>query len=87
MTNEPFFRPIGLLFGRTESWVRVDLSSRQTEGSGKDWEEMKQDCVAVRDLMPLYMDDAASRRMVKEHLAQCPACAGLWAEMKHGRVE
>lgn len=51
---------------------------------------MKQDCEIVRDLMPLCMDEAASeasRRMVEEHLSECPACAELLAEMKRGRVE
>ena len=38
---------------------------------------MKIDCEVIRDLLPLYADDACSgksRRMVEEHLQECGAC-------------
>ena len=39
---------------------------------------MKTSCGVIRDLLPLYADDACSeesRTLVEEHLAECPACA------------
>ncbi len=38
---------------------------------------MKISCEVIRDLLPLYHDDvcsAESRRLVDEHLTDCPAC-------------
>jgi len=38
---------------------------------------MKYPCDTVKDLLPLYHDDvcsASSRRIVEEHLSECPAC-------------
>ena len=38
---------------------------------------MKVSCDVIRDLLPLYTDQAASAdtvALVEEHLASCPAC-------------
>ena len=38
---------------------------------------MKIDCEVIRDILPLYADDACSeksRQMVDEHLEECSAC-------------
>ena len=46
---------------------------------------MKHECEVVRDLMPLYLDGAASEssvRMLRTHLAECPECATMLAEMQ-----
>ena len=39
---------------------------------------MKTDCEVIRDLLPLYADDVCSdgsRRLIEEHLPECPACS------------
>ena len=41
---------------------------------------MKVSCDVIRDLLPLYTDQAASAdtvALVEEHLASCPACLSL----------
>lgn len=46
---------------------------------------MKHDCDIVRDLMPMCIDGTASekaRKMVDEHVAECPPCDKVYAEMK-----
>ena len=51
---------------------------------------MKTSCDVIRDLLPLYADDACSqdsRRMVDEHLAECPGCAGMLKRLRDNKVE
>ncbi len=51
---------------------------------------MKTDCEIIRDLLPLYADDACSgksRELVDEHLAECPACGDLLRKMKETEIE
>lgn len=46
---------------------------------------MKHDCDIVRDLMPMCIDGTASEKaksMVDEHVAECPPCDKVYAEMK-----
>ena len=47
-------------------------------------------CEVVRDLLPLYTDDACStesRRLVEEHLQECPACSSLLERLKTTEIE
>ncbi len=47
-------------------------------------------CEIIRDLLPLYADDAcsrASRKLVEEHLAECPACAEELEKLKNTEIE
>lgn len=42
-------------------------------------------CNVIGDLLPLYCDDVCSqdsRRIVEEHLRDCPECAALYEKMK-----
>ena len=51
---------------------------------------MKTDCEVIRDLLPLYADDACSdesRRLVDEHLAECPDCSGMLQRLKNNEIE
>ena len=51
---------------------------------------MKVDCEIIRDLLPLYADDACSgksRAMVEEHLVECDACRGLLIRMQDAELE
>ena len=51
---------------------------------------MKYDHEVIRDLMPLCVDGIASEKseaIVKEHIAECEACAAEWAQMQHGEPE
>ena len=51
---------------------------------------MKTDCEVVRDLLPLYADDACSeksRSLVEEHLRECPECAGLLDRLRNTEIE
>ncbi|MGN0778296.1 MAG: zf-HC2 domain-containing protein [Aristaeellaceae bacterium] len=46
---------------------------------------MKYDCEFIRDLMPLCNDGTCSelsRRMVGEHVLECPACMQMYQEMR-----
>ncbi|MDD3242759.1 MAG: zf-HC2 domain-containing protein [Eubacteriales bacterium] len=46
---------------------------------------MKVDCAVIRDVLPLYCDDACSaqtREMIREHLRECPACRELLKKMQ-----
>lgn len=46
---------------------------------------MKYDCEVIRDLMPLCNDGTCSeqsRRMVGEHVLECPACMQMYQEMR-----
>ena len=51
---------------------------------------MKTTCDIIRDLLPLYIDNACSERsreLVDEHLAECPDCAALREKLRHTEVE
>ncbi len=51
---------------------------------------MKNSCDVIRDLLPLYADDACSedsRRMVEEHLAECPECGGMLRRLRNDEIE
>ena len=46
---------------------------------------MNLSCEVTRDLLPLYHDGVCSdesRALVEEHVADCPACAGLLTELR-----
>ena len=46
---------------------------------------MKNECCAVRDLLPLYLENMVSEetaRFVFEHLQECPECRGEYETMK-----
>lgn len=50
----------------------------------------KYNCGVVRDLLPLYRDNVCgeeSRRIVEEHLAECPECPKLLEQLEDGSVE
>ena len=47
-------------------------------------------CDVIRDLLPLYADEACSpgsRRAVEAHIKDCPECRGLLARLMDGRIE
>ena len=51
---------------------------------------MKNSCDVIRDLLPLYADDACSegsRRMVEEHLAECPECGTVLKRLQSNEIE
>ncbi len=51
---------------------------------------MKTDCEVIRDLLPLYADDACSeqsRALVEEHLDECPACGEMLQRLKEDEIE
>ena len=51
---------------------------------------MKTDCDVVRDLLPLYADDACSensRALVNEHLLGCEACRAMLYQLKENEIE
>ena len=51
---------------------------------------MKMDCDVIRDLLPLYADEACSgksRALVEEHLGECPACRDVLARMRATELE
>lgn len=51
---------------------------------------MKMDCEVIRDLLPLYADDACSeksRDMVEEHLQACPECCELLDLLRQTELE
>ena len=48
------------------------------------------ECDVVRDLLPLYVDDACSeksRSMVEEHLQECAACSGILEQLRETEIE
>ncbi len=50
----------------------------------------KTDCEIIRDLLPLYVDDICSepsRRMVDEHLTECPECAEMLKKLRTTEIE
>ena len=51
---------------------------------------MKIHCDIIRDLLPLYADEACSeesRRMVEEHLQECPECGSMLERLKNMEIE
>ena len=51
---------------------------------------MKYDCDVIRDLLPLYADRACSeksRKMVEEHLEECPDCRNLVGMLLDTEIE
>ena len=51
---------------------------------------MKMDCEIVRDLLPLYADNACSgksRDIVEEHLMECPDCRDLMDRLRETEIE
>ena len=51
---------------------------------------MKTDCEVIRDLLPLYADDACSegsRHLVEEHLNECPSCTDLLSRIRETKIE
>ena len=51
---------------------------------------MNKTCDVIRDLLPLYADDACSeesRRLVDEHLAECPDCSGMLKRLRNDEIE
>ena len=48
------------------------------------------DCDVIRDLLPLYADDACSeksRAMVETHLLECPACNELLGRIRETEID
>ena len=51
---------------------------------------MKMDCEVIRDLMPLYADEACSdnsRSIVEEHLQECSACREMLERLKKTEID
>ncbi|MER2150959.1 MAG: zf-HC2 domain-containing protein [Candidatus Limivicinus sp.] len=51
---------------------------------------MKTECDVIRDLLPLYADDACSqqsRALVEEHLDECPVCSNMLQRLKEDEIE
>ena len=51
---------------------------------------MKMECDVIRDILPLYADEACSdksRALVEEHLGECPACRDVLARMRATELE
>lgn len=51
---------------------------------------MNSQCEVIRDLLPLYVDDAcsdASSQMVRRHLSECAECAETFQKMKPEKYE
>lgn len=51
---------------------------------------MKKECEIIRDILPLYVDNAcsaSSREIVDEHLKECAECAGYLEEIRDSEVE
>lgn len=47
-------------------------------------------CEVIRDLLPLYVDDACSeetRRIIDEHTQTCPDCANMLKELQSHEIE
>ena len=50
---------------------------------------MKTECDVIRDLLPLYADDACSehsRALVEEHLDECPSCSEMLQRLKEDEI-
>ena len=51
---------------------------------------MKISCDVIRDLLPLYADEACSndsRKIVEEHLAECPECSTMLRRLQSNEIE
>ena len=51
---------------------------------------MKIECEVIRDLLPLYADDACSeksRGIVEEHLQECDACRELLQKIRQTEID
>ena len=51
---------------------------------------MKKECEIVRDILPLYVDDAcsdASREIIEEHLKECPDCTAYLEQIRSTEAE
>ena len=51
---------------------------------------MKFDCAVIRDLLPLYTDNACSeksREAVDEHLRECPDCQDYLHRLQSSEIE
>ena len=51
---------------------------------------MKMECDVIRDLLPLYADEACSgksRELVEEHLGECPSCREMLSELRATELE
>ena len=51
---------------------------------------MKYPCDVIRDLLPLYADEACSqdsRRIVNEHLGECPDCSKMLQRLQNHEIE
>ncbi len=51
---------------------------------------MKYECSVIEDLLPLYKDEIcsdASKKMVEEHLEECPKCKHLFEEMDSPEID
>ncbi len=50
----------------------------------------KTDCEIIHDLLPLYVDDICSdpsRRLVEEHLEECPECTDMLKKLRTTEIE
>ena len=51
---------------------------------------MKTECEVIRDLLPLYADDVCSdgsKKLVEEHLPECPDCSALLESLRRQEIE
>lgn len=51
---------------------------------------MKINCDVIHDLLPLYADEACSmesRKVVEEHLQECPECSNMLNRLKSNEIE
>ena len=51
---------------------------------------MKTECDVIRDLLPLYADDACStqsRMLVEAHMEECPDCADMLLRLREEEIE
>lgn len=51
---------------------------------------MKKECEIIRDILPLYVDDAcsvSSREIIEEHLKECPDCAAYLDQIRASEAE
>lgn len=51
---------------------------------------MKVPCDVIRDLLPLYADEACSEesgKMVEEHLQECPDCSSMLSRLRKNEIE
>ena len=51
---------------------------------------MNKQCEVIRDLLPLYADDVCSetsRRLIEEHLQECPECSAVLEKLRTHEIE